>query len=135
MAKTKRYLLVTECETTGYIIGFFDDLEEAEKAMEELSAKQGTFWSTGISQEFEKAMNYQSYKIHPLVNQTLIENCPRGTCDGHHILNIFDTEEVENFSLNRFIFERANTINLYDVNIFSKLKKRFLTLHPEFIAN
>lgn len=132
--KTMRFLLITERDSTGYIIGFFDDLEEAEKVMNELSSTYSTFWKIGTGQEFEKAMNYRSYKVHPLINQGRFENCERCIFDGYNFIRIIDTEEVENFSLERFLFERANTILLYDFNITSKQKTRF-EIHPEFIAN
>jgi len=131
-SEIKRWLLITEGESTGYIIGYFDVLEEAEKVMNELSAAHSDFWKT--PQLFEKAMDYQSYKVHPLINQRRFENCERCIIDGYNFIRIIDTEEVEHFSLEKFLFERANTILLYDYDITSKQKTRF-GIHPDFIAN
>ena len=120
--KTKRYLLVSECETSGYIIGFFDNLKEAEKMMMKVVAGHDKYWSDRASQALEKVMNYPSYKIHPLINELWIEHCPKGQTDGVHFLHVLDTNLVDNFSLDKFLFERANTIHLIPVADYEKRK-------------
>ena len=132
-SKTKRYLLVSECETTGYVIGFFDNLKEAQKMMKKVGAKHDEHWGGDNFQTIEKAMNYPSYKIHPLINELWIEHCPRGETDGVHFLHIFDTNLVDNFSLDKFLFERANTIHLIPVADYAKRKGKNWAIDLNFL--
>ena len=131
--KTKRYLLVSECETIGYVIGFYDDLKEAEKMMKKVGAGHNEYWRDKTSQAFEKVMNYPSYKIHPLINELWIEHCPMGETDGVHFLHVFDTNLVDNFSLNKFLFERANTIPLIPVADYEKRKGKNWAIDLNFL--
>lgn len=130
---TKRYLLVSECENTGYVIGFFDDLKEAEKIMKKVGAKHGEYWSNGTSQVFEKAMSYPSYKIHPLINQQWIDHCPRGETDGFHFLHVFDTTEVDDFSFKKFLFEREHSIALFTYSDYEKRKSSSWSIDLNFL--
>ncbi len=131
--KTKRYLLVSECESTGYVIGFFDDLKEAEEMMKKVGAKHDEYWRNRTSQTLEKVKNYPPYKIHPPINEQWIENCPRGETDGFHFLHVFDTNEVDNFSLEKFLFERANSISLFSAADYEKRKSSSWSVDLNFL--
>ena len=134
VTNNKRYLVVTECKGTGYVIGFFQKLEEAEKVIEELHSYNDSYYSLKVNQLYEQAMDYPSYKVHASCKYP-IENCPRGITDGTYFSHVFDTELVENFTLKQFLLERANTIFAYNVEDYMNTKREFADFHLEFIAN
>ena len=65
------YLVVSELDCTGYIIGYFETIPQAEKVLEELMNKYQHANKGQGEQLFEKAMNYPTYKIHPTSNYSI----------------------------------------------------------------
>ena len=60
----KSYLVVSEYQGTGYIIGSFDDYEDAEKEIHRLIELHNVYWENSHLDLYEKLMGFQSYKVH-----------------------------------------------------------------------
>ena len=135
MANTKRYLVVTECKATGYVVGFYEKLEEAEKVIEELDMYNSSLWSLEGQQHFEQAMNYLKYEVHHTCFAYPLEHCPRGIIYGEYSTNVIDTSMVEGFTLKMFLFERANTIFAFNFGDYQSKPRAYANLDLTFIAN
>ena len=130
----KRYLVVTECKGIGYVVGFFEELIEAEKVIDALHNFNDSFFTLKVNQLYEQAMDYPTYKVH--ISCTFpIENCPRGITDGIYYSHVFDTTLIQSFTLKQFLFERANTIYAYNMDDYAGTKAGFVDFDLEFIAN
>ena len=131
----KRYLVVTECKGTGYVVGFYAHLHEAEKVIDELDSYNNALCTLEGQQHFEQAMNYLKYQVHNTCLAYPLENCPRGIFYGEYATSVFDTSLVEEFTLKMFLFERANTIFAFNFADYQGDPKAFAKLDITFIAN
>ena len=110
-------LIIAEMENTGYIIGFYETREEAEKKLDKLNRDFGVF--SNISKELliEKLKPYRQYKING--KQTFIYNSNIVTGNSLIQLYLIDLEWNKEFSditfnLELFIKERENTATLIE---------------------
>jgi len=131
---TKRYLVVTECNGIGYVVGHYEDLQEAEKVIDALHSFNDSLFSLKVNQLYEQAQDYQKYYVHPSC-KFHIENSPRGMSDGVYFSHVIDTTMIHNFSLKQFMFERANTILAFNVEDYTQGQGHFVGFDVEFIAN
>ncbi len=131
---TRRYLVVTECNGTGYVVGYYEDLQEAEKVIDALHCFNDALFNLSVNQLYEQAQDYQKYYVHPSC-KFHIENSPRGMSDGVYFSHVIDTTMIHNFSLKQFMFERANTILAFDLEDYSENEERFVRFDLQFMAN
>ena len=133
--KNNRYLVVTECKGTGYVVGFYAHLREAEKVIDELDSYNNALCTLEGQQHFEQAMNYPVYQVHQTCFAYPLEHCPRGMIYGDYSTNVYDTSLVEGFTLKKFLFERANTIFAFNFAEYVDKPRTFATFDLTFIAN
>ncbi len=127
------YLVVSELDCTGYIIGYFETIPQAEKVLEELMNKYQHANKGQGEQLFEKAMNYPTYKIHPTSNYS-IQNKYCCHTNGEYSRYIICTD-YEGFSLNQFILDRGSTIYLFDIQQYDIDSGGFVKGFLNLIAN
>jgi hypothetical protein len=135
MREKNRFLVVTECKGTGYVVGFYNELPEAEKVIDELDSYNDSLCSLEGQQHYEKAMNYLKYRVHSTCFAYPLENCPRGIFYGDYVTSVFDTSHVEGFTLKMFLFERANTIFAFNFTEYVNKPRTYAQLDLTFIAN
>jgi hypothetical protein len=133
MTKLKDYLVVTELNCTGFIIGSFNSFAQAEKVSKDLLNKYEHLYKQGGQELYEKTMNYTTYKVHPTCKysfQSVNQSCGSGTYSTYIVCT-----DREGFSLEQLILDRGNTIYLFDVEDYDQDTKRFVKFCPNLIAN
>ena len=126
------YMLVSEYEGTGYIIGRFEYFENAEKEMTKLMDAQNISWKNPSVELYEKRKGFKSYKVH--------ESCKYGlngksmTTNGTYSVAIIDMT-CEGFSIETFMFERANTIYAIPLEYNDEERHRFFSDNSYLLAN
>ncbi len=132
MTTHKRYLVFTEFDDTGHVIGFYDTLKEAKKVFKEVFNQQAP--GPDYIGRYEDALTLPTYKVHATGRYTT-SYCRTMQTNGFYTASVFDTHFVENFSLKKFMFERANTIYAYDLENYDTEKTTFVKEALFFIAN
>ena len=130
----KRYLVVSEYNFNGYIIGYYDTIEETEKVLEELHSHNDPYSKPKQVHLYEQTMNYPSYRIH-LTCSHFMDNCLRGNTDGQYDTHVFDTHLVYNFTIEKFVFERGNTVYAYEFDQYENIPRTFVDSALNIIAN
>jgi hypothetical protein len=133
MAILKEYLVIAELEGTGYIVGSFDTIPQAEQVYEELTERYNHIHQGKGHELFEKVMNYPTYKVHPTcIHQ--FENVYKHSTNGVYSTYIIITA-WEGFSLKQLILDRSSTVYLYDIKDYDTASKRFVKSVLNLIAN
>jgi len=133
------YILVSEQDGTGYIVGNFDDFEKAKKEMTRLKDAYNTSWNNPNVELYEKRMGFKTYKVHKSCdyfsagNQCICHDClPFGIAT--YTVAIFSGNS-EGFSVEGFMFERGNSIFLYNIEDCMKEEIKFFKDHSFLMAN
>lgn len=133
MTPLKEYLVLAELEGTGYIVGSFDTIPQAEQVYEELTERYHHLHKGKGHELFEKAMNYPTYKIHPTCKYQFL-NAYKHCSNGVYSTYIICTD-WEGFSLEQLIIDREKTVYLFDVEEYDHDSKKFAKTCPNLIAN
>ena len=128
-----RYLVVSECGETGYLLGFYPTIWEAEGiAIEHINHYNHAHWMDGLNL-FEERIGYSSYEIHPSCRHNLHPSV-RHLCKESYTAYVIDTA-VENFSLKKFKYERANNVYAFDIAEYIEYDNKFATFFLDLMAN
>ena len=125
----KHYLVVSEYNTTGYIIDTFDEMDEAEKLLRHLVDKHNP--TTDCL--YEQQMGCLSYKIHPTAVYSS-GNFINQITNGSYSVMIYSTHR-EGFTIEQLIYERGNTIYAIAHEQVSDDNKFIKDYHPDLLAN
>ena len=134
LAPLKDYLVVTELEGIGYVIGSYDSIELAKEVSDDLFKKYYHFQIGKRQELFEKMLHRQTYKVNASLKCHTIQNANQCSSDGVYSVAVIGTNR-EGFSLKKLILDREKTIYAYKLNKYIEDKKRFVSFFPNFIAN
>jgi len=135
MAKLKDYLVVSELDATGYIVGNYDTIEQAREVSEDLLNSYERLHKGNGQELFERTMQCQTYEVNPSLEHHLIQNATECSSNGIYSVAIICTDR-DGFSLEQLILDREGTIYIFDVEDYDQdTTKHFVKFHPDFIAN
>ena len=134
MSTHKRYLIIVENLTTGYVIGFTNNFKQAEKVADELMRKQIFHLNHGGLVLFENDNDYLPFTIHKTARY-MHPDWKAYLTNGGFLGYILDTRSFKNFSLSKFLLERSGVVYAFDIEHYDTDKTTYVKNLLEFIAN
>lgn len=129
----KRYMICFEADCFGEIYGFTDDIDSAKELMDNVFNQKEKILFPEVSVADHKT-TLVSYTYHKSC-EFLLYNCPLASCNGVVSVYVYDTAIPSSFTIEQFVFERRNTIYLFDVVDVSFYDSGFVTEPLSFLAN
>ncbi len=126
------YMLVSENDGTGYIIGIIDDYEKAEKEVTKLLDAHNVSWKNPSVELYERRMGFKTYKVHESCKYNL--NGKYMITNGKYSIAIIDATR-EGFTIDGFMFERGNTIYSMTLDDYREDKHKFFSDNTYLLAN
>lgn len=132
MKHFSRFLVFTEFSNKGYIIGFYDTLDEATFIAKQVFDTQNP---NGSNEYYFESFNKTiSYNVHPTV-EYITPVCEHFETNGFYSAMVFDTQKANRFSLKDFMFYRANTVYAIPLDKYELDNLVFVKDTILFIAN
>lgn len=132
MINHKRFIVITEFNDIGHVIGSYDSLDEAQTICEVVFNLQQP--KGGSESYYEETHNLLIYKVHP-TGRYISAPQLHFTTDGTYSAMCIDCESIHNFSIKEFMFLRANTVYAFDIDKYETSENRFVKEFLLFIAN
>ncbi len=128
MSELYRYLVVSECYHSGYVLGYYPTMEAAEKIMDEHVAKyEFKQKSETYERLFEMIIGYSTYKVHPSRKYHYLRAHEKGATNGIYSIFILDTK-MPGFSLDKFKRERASNVCVFETDEFDPEEHKFISI-------
>lgn len=126
------FVLVCEFPSVGYVIGYLNDLEEADVLFSQHVDLIEQQHAAGLMWE-DIVLPYRSYRIHRSQIHTTPLNAATSLTNGFYSLSAIHIPE--DFSEQQWCWERGHTVFLFGVQDCDFEKNRFLDFSPDLIAN